>query len=281
MRRNQWWERLKRLFTQPVKIPGWLLVLWVASQEIPDWKSRIDFWVGVAADAGGYLAVPAAAIASPYFTPTLLVAGLAWILLAGEPAKGVQRHHWLRYVGWSIFTLCFTAFVITVGWGAIEFYIQQQVSNRDQEIQHNAAVRPVYWHLTDAQKTALKLELDDAPVSERFHIQIECLPDAGSRTYVEDLGQVFEEAKWKIDGNCLFSSVKPDLTGLYVAVSPSFAPKEDAAGVLPMDELPKNAKKLMDFLQEAQIPARWGVYKNSEPPQQKDDDFFLIIGNAP
>ncbi len=137
--RPSWGQRIKAAFTHPIKLPGWLAVLIVVAQEIPDWKHRIDFWLEVAKGTGGYLAMAAAAIASPYFTPSLLVAGLGWIIFAGEAHKGVQRHHWLRYVGWSIVTTCLTLMVITVGYGALTFYIQQQVSQKDTELQNKYA----------------------------------------------------------------------------------------------------------------------------------------------
>src|ERR1700724_4323966 len=94
-----WRQRINSVFTEPVKLPGWAVVILVIVEGVPDWKHRLEFWLDVAKGTGGGIAMAATVIASPYFTPALLAAGLLWIDFAGEAPKGVQRHHWLRYVG--------------------------------------------------------------------------------------------------------------------------------------------------------------------------------------
>ena len=63
--------------------------------------------------------------------------------------------------------------VITVGYGALTFYIQQQVSQKDTELQNKYAQAPIYWHLTDAQRTALPIALDRVSKDKRFKIDIQ------------------------------------------------------------------------------------------------------------
>ena len=277
--RPSWGQRIKAAFTHPIKLPGWLAVLIVVAQEIPDWKHRIDFWLEVAKGTGGYLAMAAAAIASPYFTPSLLVAGLGWIIFAGEAHKGVQRHHWLRYVGWSIVTTCLTLMVITVGYGALTFYIQQQVSQKDTELQNKYAQAPIYWHLTDAQRTALPIALDRVSKDKRFKIDIQCLPNSGSRTFVEEFAVILHDHDWQFSANCLFSRLKPGFTGVSVGVTPSL--KDKIVAKRNMDEwndgqLP-DLKALITILSDAQIPAIWSIFDDDS----KQDRFYLLIGNAP
>jgi hypothetical protein len=276
--KRTWRQRIKAVFTEPVKLPGWAAVAFVALQVIPDWKSRFDFWVDVAKQTGGYLAVAATVIASPYFTPSLLTAGLAWILFAGEAPRGVQRHHWMRYVGWSVFLVCFTTIVVTAGYGAIEFYIKEQVSTRDTEIQRQSAVRPVFWHLTDAQKTALGIALDKIPEGERFSISILCLPDAGSRTFTSEFAKVLKDHEWKFQPNCLFNDLRPDFTGISVSLSPSLRDKV-AGKPLTDSAYPPNLRTLTALLIDAKIEANWGVY--DDPATKNQDVFWLLIGNAP
>jgi hypothetical protein len=133
--RRSWPQRVKAMFTEPVKLPGWVLAIYAIYELVPDQKSRIDFWLAFAKSAGGDLAVAANVMASPYFSPGLLATGLAWVIFVGESPFGVQRHHWLRYVGWSIVSLCTTAIVITIGYGVLTYYVQQQVSQRDAVLQ--------------------------------------------------------------------------------------------------------------------------------------------------
>jgi hypothetical protein len=270
MRVVPWRQRIIALFTQPIKLPGWAAAILAVIIFFPDWHSRIEFWLSVAKAAGGYVGMIAAVIASPYFSPALFVGGLLWVLLIGEPKKGVQRRHWLRYVGWSIFLICFTTVIVTAGYGAIEFYIQREVSARDTTLQKNAAIRPVFWHMTDAEKTALAIELDKIPEADRFEVKVKCLPDAGSRSFVEEAGKIFIDHHWKITANCFFSDIRPDLTGLYVGV-----PKEQLGKK--SEDLPKNLRLFLGILNRAQISGK-GIALDEKAT---GDEFSLIVGNAP
>jgi hypothetical protein len=268
--RLTWRQRVRALFTQPIKLPGWAAAILAVIIFIPDWHSRIEFWLAVAKATTGYFGLIAAAIASPYFSLTLFVGGLLWVLLIGEPAKGVRRRHWLRYVGWSVFLICLTTVVATAGYGAIEFYIQQQVSARDREIQNRTASRPVYWHLTDAQRTALAFELDKVPEEKRFEVKIKCLPDAGSRTMVDDIGKVLIDHKWKVSANCLFSNIRADLTGFGVSVPKGL--KDDG---VKFGDFPDHSRKLIEMLQSSNVVFFLAA------DDLKEDEVFLIVGNAP
>lgn len=270
---STWPLHLKLIFTQPVKLPGWAVIAVAVIEFVPDWKSRIDFWLDVAKTTGGYLAMAATVVASPYFSPSLIAAGLAWIVFVGESPVGVQRHYWLRYVGWIAFTICLTVMVVTAGYGALTFYIQQQVSLLDAALQRQYAGRPIYWHLTDAQRIALGIALDQVPEEKRFSIDIQCLPDAGSRTFVEDFVQVLKDHHWKFSANC-FSRLRPEVTGVLIGVTPSL--KEKIANHEPT-EWPENVRVLTQIIDKTQIPAEWGLFDD----ESKADQLFLLIGNAP
>jgi hypothetical protein len=130
-------RRISALFTQP-KLPAWAFILLGMIQWIPDWKSRIEFWLDAARSTGGYMGTVAAAIASPYFSVGLSVFGVAWLIFIGEPAQGVQRDPRWRFVGWSVFAVCLTAIIVTAGSGAIEIYIREQIATRQATILHDA-----------------------------------------------------------------------------------------------------------------------------------------------
>jgi len=262
-------RQLAGLFTR-AKFPAWAVILWEAFQGIPDWKSRVDFWVDVAKGTGGFWGGVATVISLPYFNLTLTAAALVWLGIAGEPKKGVQRHPWLPYLGWAVFGIVLSAIGSAVITGYFEFKIKSEVSSRDTELQKQYAARPVYWHLTDAQRTALGFELDQIPEDRRFEIKVKCLPDAGSRTFVEDIGKIFIDHKWKLTANCFFTTIRPDLTGLYIAIPKNLNNKKT-------EELPKNLQTLVHVLDSAKIP---GAYATDETLPD-GEDFYLAIGNAP
>jgi hypothetical protein len=267
------WRAVRRraylLITAP-KIPAWLVILLLVLKEIPDWKSRYDFWVSAAKSLGGFPGMIASVIGSGYFTPIAAVTAAAYIILVGEPKKGVQRHHWWPYIGWSVFGTLVTVMVVTGIVGYVEIYIKTEVSKRDDEIQKQSAVRPVFWHLTDLQKTSLAHVLDKVPEDKRFPIQVRCLPDAGSRTYVEDLAKVFIDHQWKFTANCLFSNVRPDLVGVYIGVAKKFEGKN-------IEELPDHDRMMGTILNEAHIPAQWSLDRDDS----LGDEPTLVVGNAP
>jgi hypothetical protein len=204
-------QRAYLLVTAP-KIPAWLVIILLVLKEVPDWKSRYDFWLAAAASLGGIPGMIASVIGSGYFAPIAAITAAAYIILIGEPKKGVQRHHWWPYIGWSVFGALVTVMVVTGIVGYVEIYIKDEVGKRDEAIQKQSAVRPVFWHLTDFEKTTLAFALDQIPEDKRFEIKVKCLPDAGSRTFVEDFAKVAIDHKWKISANCFFSDIRPDLS---------------------------------------------------------------------
>jgi hypothetical protein len=145
----QWWLRPLRLFTRP-KLPGWAFFLFLAIQWIPDWKSRVDFWLDAAEKAGGYSGQAATVISSPYFSLGVAGIGVLWLAFVGEPSRGILRDPRWRYIGWSIVAILMAVVSLTVGYGYFEI--------RVQEI---AAGRPRFpdRHITDQQKDNLRIEI--------------------------------------------------------------------------------------------------------------------------
>jgi hypothetical protein len=128
-KQQSWITRTWRRLANRWKWPGWGLLALLVLKDVPDWKGRLDFWLDAARTAGGYASVAAIVIGSPYFSIGLAIAGISWLALVGEPRKGVQRHHWLPYLGWIVFAICSTAIVLTAGWGAIQVYARNAVAS--------------------------------------------------------------------------------------------------------------------------------------------------------
>lgn len=267
------WAALRKrpyvLVTAP-KIPAWATIALLFVKEIPDWKSRFDFWLTAAKALGGAPGMIASIVMSSYFAPIAGVVAAAYIVLIGEPKKGTQRHHWWPYFGWIVFGFLLSSMVVTGIIGYVEIYVKEEVGKRDEVIQKQAVVRPVFWHLTDFEKTSLAFALDQTPEDNRFQVQVRCLPDAGSRTLVEDLGQVFLDHNWKITANCFFSDVRPDLIGIYLGLAKKHANKK-------LGELPEHAQTLAKIFQDAHINAQWALDKDDS----LGDEVVIIVGNAP
>jgi len=67
---------------------------------------------------------------------------VSYVIFVGEPEKGIQRHHWWPYVGWLIFAASFVTIVAVTGYGAIEFYIRQEIAKGTAGIPRNEVGSP-------------------------------------------------------------------------------------------------------------------------------------------
>jgi hypothetical protein len=127
-----------------------MLLLLLVVEGVPDWKSRLDFWLDAAQKAGGYSGQAAAVISSPYFSLGVAGIGILWLAFAGEPTRGVLRDPRWRFLGWSIVATLAIVVSLTVGYGYFEIRVQEV-----------AAGRPRFpdRHLTDQQKNDLQIEI--------------------------------------------------------------------------------------------------------------------------
>jgi hypothetical protein len=97
-----WYERLRSRLFGHWKWPGWLAFFYLVITEIPDWGHRVEFWFDTVKAMGGALGVIAIIVASSYFRWTLFIGSVGYLIFVGEPNRGVQRHYWWPYVGWSV-----------------------------------------------------------------------------------------------------------------------------------------------------------------------------------
>jgi hypothetical protein len=77
---------------------------------------------------GGEFAVITAVITSPFFAIGLVLYGVLHLIFVGEPSR-VLRHQVWTYIGWSIFSVCLTAIIVTAGWGVLQAYIQTRIQS--------------------------------------------------------------------------------------------------------------------------------------------------------
>lgn len=263
-----WWKRPHRLITKP-KLPGWVFLLWVLVQQIPDWKGRIDFWLDAAKDAGGYAAGIAVVIGSPYFSLGLAGLGVLWLAFAGEPQRGVQRHPALPYLGWSLAGLCFTAIVLIVGWGAVQAYIQEAIVQgvQTQQVEDR--------RLSHSQVDGLLRVFKPIAGSYPNNIQVEAVsasPDAAG--YAQQFMFVFHMAGLTVNGIAptdnkiasLFPSSaqvsSSQMRGLFIGVQ----------GGINISAIPERALKFQAALREAGFVAQITGWNGVGA-----DDFVFVV----
>lgn len=108
------YQELKRLATTQVKLPGWLAILLGAFSYIPDWKSRVDFWLDNAKTAAPMLRVAAELMASPYFGLGLIVFGLAYLAFVGPPKLSVPTPRWIPVAAGFFVAIVIAAFAVVL-----------------------------------------------------------------------------------------------------------------------------------------------------------------------
>jgi hypothetical protein len=260
------------LFTRS-RLPAWAIILLQIIQWVPDWKARIEFWLDAARSMGGYIGTAATVVASPYFNPGLLVFALAWLFFIGEPARGVQRDPRWRYLGWGIFAICLVAVIVTVGYGAIEIYIREQIAGRQATVLHDGSnpntppqpddpnfsfqrkLSPDQFRELIRQAAKLKSSFFNLPVAT---------PPGDTEAYV--FGQYFHDALMRggipTSENERIAPEGPEQTGIMIAVYDPHNP-------------PEAAKRLREALEIVGLVANFIERRGGPPP------IILFVGPKP
>lgn len=118
---------IKRLFIRP-RLPAWAVILFFIVEQVPDWKSRYDFWLEVAKQSGGTISFIANILLSRSFDTVALICAVVWLFAVGEPKKSLRHHSW-QYVGIAAGVIVFAIIV----WVAAEGYIATSI--RDQVVE--------------------------------------------------------------------------------------------------------------------------------------------------
>lgn len=198
-------------------------------------------------------------IGSPYFSVGLAIAGILWLAFVGEPRRGIQRHHWLPYLGWSVFAVCLTAIVITAGWGAINLYIKKEA----------AKISGPGWHLTEEQRTSFIKNLDAIPKKDRYPINIRCLlASTQSQSMALELNEILNEHGWSANISA-DQRLRPDIVGINIEYAEDLAERRDK-------DSPFHGIDFYRLLASAGINATFGSYEGFN-----NDSVTLAIGSKP
>jgi hypothetical protein len=167
-------RRIKALFSR-TKLPGWFFVIagaiWQFLIGLPDWKGRLDFWVGAAKAMPGYVGYAAAIVDSRWFPLGLFLSGILYITFVGESKRAV-RHPILPILGWAVFGLTAVAFwsVLVVGYAIMHPPLPQQVKGGQVQKQNRLDI-------TADQLKRLLAALDHVPPGQTYYVAFEVLRD--------------------------------------------------------------------------------------------------------
>lgn len=231
--------RLRRVFSRS-RWPGLLaIILWIVIN-VPDWQSRIQFWLNAAKLMGGQVSSVAWIVSSPFFSTGLLVSGLAYLILVPEPERIVRPHPIWPILGWGVFLIAFLAFwsVLIAGYIAIRIPKAPDVnalvtsaaevkSLEAQLAQLQRAMQPRIF--TEDQRKALIAKLNTVPPGKTFNLLIEVIPSCNEcMAFADDiLGPWQGLAAWKVQGNTNFN-LNPRLSGVVIGIDPANCSAEES-----------------------------------------------------
>lgn len=204
---RQRWDRVCYRLFAPIKIPAFPFLIWELMQWIPDWDSRVRYWIGAAEKAGGVVGAAAAIVEAPGVQLAMTIGALAWLILVGEPEKHVRRDHRWRYVGWTIVVVFFGAITVTAGYGMFQIAVEKAAARR--------ATPYNPWRLTDKQ---LQIVNEFAARNKTKHpIFVESLLGSSqSQSFGFSLARALGERHWPVQW-AIDPGLRPDLVGISVS----------------------------------------------------------------
>jgi hypothetical protein len=272
-------ERVWTLVSQPIKLPAWAMLGLAIYTFLPDNISRAQWWLSVAKTTGGYVAMAADVVGSPYFGPALLVFGLLWILFVGEPTAGVQRHHWLRYVGWSVFSVCLTVVIITVNNGRTELALRTAYD------QGRAGIPRGTPDETDPNRPQMPLYANSnvySLTSDQIRILIIEIPKLKPLIRVAGFAKPpnFIQPVWNLWIQLQDVFIRSGIPPAMRDEEPR-GPEEEGLmlAVKDIDQMPLAAQKIREAFEIANI--RLKPIQAREEHLRQDEDFLIFIGPPP
>jgi hypothetical protein len=261
----------------PRKWPGWATVALGLSERLLPWEDRVRFFYDVVREMGGDIGTVASLIESSIFSVVLVLAGLAYVIFVGEPEKGVQRHPWWPYIGWSVFGLCFTAMIVTAGYGAIEIYVRTQI---DKGIALNSRDRivpapdrpqaPVYTDARGLTPNQIRILSNEADKIKSLIPNLRITtPPRDNEPYV--YRRQFDELFTRVGINVAYGDETPrglDEEGVMIAAKD-------------VNNLSKPAQKVREMFELASIPTKIISLPSTFDGQDFGLGFVLFIGPRP
>jgi len=170
--KNQFLADIKKLFA-PIKLPGLIWFVLGLVTRLPDWLSDLDFWNRAAARFGGGLAVLSLVVGSPFFGGGLMVAGISYLLLVGEPKRTVRSVWWVR-IGWIVTAILFLSVCGTLEAAYVGKLLrpERHLTASQREILGAEGARMAKTYFKDGKPIALSVAAADNPETNAFAIEI-------------------------------------------------------------------------------------------------------------
>jgi hypothetical protein len=125
-----------------LSLPGWLLIIIAIFIGVPDFAHRFEFWFSVTQSSAEKLSIMANILRWPYFSPTLALLGISYIVAVSSRPQAGRYRQALPTIGWIAATICFVSVLVTAGYGAIEIYIRQEIAKGITGIPRNTPESP-------------------------------------------------------------------------------------------------------------------------------------------
>jgi hypothetical protein len=279
-------SRVRSLFRTP-KLPGWLLFILGAISWIPDWQSRIQFWLAATKQAGREMGVVGSVLASPYFGIGMMVTGLAYLVFVGEAEKVVRRHPIWPILGWVVFGVIAVTFwsLIIVGYAAVHIpkqvdtdatakirgltesngQLQKEVNSEAAEISELKA-KFVPWRLTAEQRSKLDSALSGWTAPPSFKVW-SLISNDDSQAHAAEFLDIF--LKHGATDPHYMMGLPAGVKGVYIAVN-----------VEKLADVPPAALALGNALTLSDIKFQY-VKDLAKPLGLEPHDFALAVGGPP
>ncbi len=123
-----WFQRqVTRSLLGQFNVPGWVLFLLAVVIGVPDWKSRYDFWLSIAA-ASGQMSIIANVLLWPYFSPSLGVLGILYVLTATSVERAGHQYAALPIIAWVVVSASTRGGITKTHWSGVSAFLSGSIN---------------------------------------------------------------------------------------------------------------------------------------------------------
>jgi hypothetical protein len=257
-----------------VPLPGWGFLILAIIMGVPDWKSRYDFWLGVAESSAPWFGPIIPVLRYPYFPAVLAIVGIIYLILVGYPGPSIIRHSVVPLVAWILFAISATAVVGTAVAGYFEFRVREEADKLVLSIPRSSSPRennplqpqrPLNYENRDLQPNQIRILLNEFPNLKASMQQLN-IAIAPNDPQASSLFRQLQPIIYR-------SGIRPA-----DASFPPRGPDDQGQLILVHDKnnVPNTARKLMEVLTIADIPTQYSTAESV-----RDPEFIFFIAPTP
>ena len=117
-----------RLLLGQIRLPTWSFFVLAIIVGVPDWNSRIQFWLQAAKSSGGLLGAMATALLWPYASVVIAGLGLLSLLAFEVRDRKLAGNTPSVAFAWASLAVCTAAVGSTAVYGYVQVYIKREVA---------------------------------------------------------------------------------------------------------------------------------------------------------